>query len=91
LEHQTTINVGHDDDDVEKKNFPFQWFHYAVTAKNNHFNISIANITKNIKIDFVPYAIAINNNNNLKFHNCKNLFIMFATVNLHVFINLKTC
>jgi hypothetical protein len=91
LEHQTTINVGHDDDDVEQKNFPFQWFQYAITAKSNHFNISIDNITENIKIDFVPYAIAINNNNNLKFHNCKNLFIMFVTVNLHVFINLKTC
>jgi hypothetical protein len=83
-----TIALGQDDNNVEKKNFPFQWFHYAILAKNNNLKILIDNITVNIKIDFVPHAVAIHKNN-LKFHNCKNLFILFVMVNVHIFIDLE--
>jgi hypothetical protein len=88
---QRTITLGQDDNNVEKKNFPFRWFHYAILAKNNNLKILIDNITENIKIDFVPDAVVIHNNNlnNLKFHNCKNLFIMFVVVNVHIFIDLE--
>jgi hypothetical protein len=79
MKNRTTIYLGH----VEKNNFPFQWFHYCIVAESNNFNISIENITENIRSDFVPYGLVIHKNN-LKFHDCKDLFIMFVTVNVHI-------
>ncbi|CAH1382012.1 unnamed protein product [Tenebrio molitor] len=63
MKNRTTIYLGH----VEKNNFPFQWFHYCIVAESNNFNISIENITENIRSDFVPYGLVIHKNN-LKFH-----------------------